>query len=78
MLKSSHNLAVLNECTRLWREEQSRAIDAGDAIRAAHAEKCAQRFEAYLVQGRRIPYREATARHATGQAEIPKLVAVAH
>jgi hypothetical protein len=67
VLKSSHNLAALGECTRLWREEQSRAIDAGDAAWATHAENCAQRFEAYLVQGRRTP-RVATSHPAAHAA----------
>jgi hypothetical protein len=40
-------LPAIRECARLWREEQARAIDRGDAARAAHAEKCAQRFDEY-------------------------------
>ena len=40
-------IAAIRECARLWREEQARAIDSGDAARAAHAEKCAQRFDEY-------------------------------
>jgi hypothetical protein len=35
------------QCAQWWRKEQARAIRRGDAITAAHAEKCAQRFEAY-------------------------------
>ncbi len=41
---------AIRECARLWREEQSRAIDNGDAARAAHAEKCARRFDEYVEE----------------------------
>jgi hypothetical protein len=43
-------VAAIRECARLWREEQSRAIDVGDVARAKHAEKCALRFEDYLAE----------------------------
>jgi len=43
-------LAAIRECAWRWREEQSRAIDEGDAVKAARAEKCAHRFEAYLAR----------------------------
>jgi hypothetical protein len=44
-------LFAIHECARCWREEQSRAIDERDLVRAVHAEECAERFEAYLSQG---------------------------
>jgi hypothetical protein len=43
---------AVRECARLWREEQSRAIDIGDVARAKQAEKCAQRFDDYLAEVR--------------------------
>jgi hypothetical protein len=55
VLKRSPNFAAIRECSRLWREQHSRAIEAGDANWAEHAEKCAQRFEAYLVRERPTP-----------------------
>jgi hypothetical protein len=41
---------AIRECARLWREEQSLAIDKGDVARAAHAEKCARRFDECLTE----------------------------
>src|SRR5580700_7882188 len=42
----------IRQCAQWWRKEQARAIERGDAITAAHAEECAQRFEAYRARQR--------------------------
>jgi hypothetical protein len=42
----------IRQCAQWWREEEARAIERGDGITAAHAEKCAQRFEAYRFHQR--------------------------
>jgi hypothetical protein len=57
---------AIRECARLWREEQSRAIDKGDVARAAHAEKCARRFDEYLAEEQ--PRSTGSANSAAGGA----------
>jgi hypothetical protein len=47
----------IRQCAHWWRNEQARAIERGDAITAAHAEKCAQRFEAYRAGPRGTEHR---------------------
>ena len=56
-------VAAIRECARLWREEQSRAIDVRDVARAKHAEKCALRFEDYLAE---VMHRSAPKANAAG------------
>lgn len=49
--KPSRNAAKqadIAKCAAIWREEQSKAIDRADVVRAAFAEQCAKRFERFL------------------------------
>jgi hypothetical protein len=59
-------ILAIRECARLWREEESRAIDMGDAARAAYAEKCAQRFDEYLPAEQSHSTRPRTRSRARG------------
>lgn len=51
--KSRKRIAIA-ECARIWRQEQARATLAGEGAQAAHAEQCAQNFEARLVRTCRV------------------------